>query len=102
MMELLKHIYTNGIVLFIPIHLWNMLFWKKLPPAFEDKTFDKNIPKPVLISETIFRLIIFYIKIILLIIVIIVLALVAYYFFYKYIIMKKNALLSLAKLFFLL
>jgi hypothetical protein len=39
-------------------------FYKKTPPAFEDKTFDKNIPKFVLIGESFFRAIIFLIPII--------------------------------------
>lgn len=64
MSELLKQICSNGFILFIPIFLWNLIFIKKLPPAFEDKTFDKNIPKFVLIGESFFRVIIFIIPII--------------------------------------
>jgi hypothetical protein len=64
MYELLKQICSNGFILFIPIFLWNLIFVKKLPPAFEDETFDKNIPKFVLIGESFFRAIIFLIPII--------------------------------------
>ncbi|NLD94208.1 MAG: hypothetical protein GX639_16240 [Fibrobacter sp.] len=63
MSELLKQICSNGFALFIPIFLWNLIFLKKLPPVFENKTFDKNIPKYVLIGESIFRAIIFVIPI---------------------------------------
>ncbi len=59
MTEFLKHIGSNGFILFIPIFLWNLIFIKKLPPVFEDKTFDKNIPKIILVGETFFRVIVF-------------------------------------------
>ena len=64
MSELLKQICSNGFILFIPIFVWNIIFTNKLPPAFENKSFDKNIPKFVLIGESFFRAIIFLIPLI--------------------------------------
>lgn len=63
MSDFIHHIISNGFILFIPIFIWNIIFVKKLPPAFENKTFDKNIPRYILLGETIFRGIIFLIPI---------------------------------------
>lgn len=58
-MEILKVILTNGFIPFIPILIWNILFVKYLPAAYNPKTFDNGIPKFVLVGEGIFRIMIF-------------------------------------------
>lgn len=58
-MNIIKIIFTNGFIPIIPVLLWNMILAKKLPPTFQAKTFDKNIPRFLLIGENVFRIIIF-------------------------------------------
>lgn len=52
-------IFSNAFLLLIPIFIWNILFWRKLPPEFEEKRFDAGVSKTLLIFEQIFRCIIF-------------------------------------------
>lgn len=58
-MEIIKQVFTNGYVLFIPILLWNVLLTKYLPPAYEIKSFNTDIPKLISIGELIGRFLIF-------------------------------------------
>lgn len=52
-------ILSNAFLLLIPIFVWNALFWSKLPPEYEEKSFDRGVPKFLLILENIFRIVIF-------------------------------------------
>jgi hypothetical protein len=58
-MDIIKALLTNGYILIIPILVWNSLFTAKLPPAYDPKSFNSNIPLFILIGENIFRAIIF-------------------------------------------
>lgn len=58
-MEIIKHIISNGYTLFIPILLWNVLLTKHLPPAYQMKAFNSNIPHLIAIGERIGRIAIF-------------------------------------------
>lgn len=58
-MGIIKNIFSNGYMLFIPILLWNVFLTKYLPPAYEIKSFNTNIPKLISIGELIGRLCIF-------------------------------------------
>ncbi len=61
MKKYIKKIFTNGFILLIPISVWNIIFSSKLPPAFDLKNFNSNIPPLILIGENLFRTIIFVI-----------------------------------------
>jgi hypothetical protein len=52
-------IFSNALLLLVPIFLWNALFWSKLPPEYEEKSFDRGVPKPLLVLEHFFRAVIF-------------------------------------------
>ncbi len=58
-MEIFKKIFSNGYILFIPILLWNVFLPKYLPPAYEIKSFNTNIPKLISIGELLGRLCVF-------------------------------------------
>jgi len=58
-MEIIKKIITNGYILFIPILLWNMLLTRHLPPAYEIKSFNANIPSFIAMGELVGRILIF-------------------------------------------
>lgn len=58
-MEIIEKIFSNGYILFIPILLFNYIFVKYLPPAYEMKSFNTNIPKQISIGELIGRLFVF-------------------------------------------
>jgi hypothetical protein len=57
--QVLKTILTNGFFTLIPILAWNIIFVSKLPPAYDPKSFDKDIPLFLLIGENFFRTISF-------------------------------------------
>jgi len=50
---------SNGYILLLPILIWNGIFGSKLPPSFDSKSFNKNIPLFILIGENLSRSIIF-------------------------------------------
>ncbi len=58
-MNTVKKIISNGYILLIPILIWNLSFTSKLPPAYDLKNFNSNIPILILIGENLFRSIIF-------------------------------------------
>jgi hypothetical protein len=58
-MYIVHQVISNGFILFIPILLWNFFLDKKLPPFFDPKNFDKNIPKTITFCEGAFRMIFF-------------------------------------------
>ncbi len=53
-------IFTNGFIPVIPVLIWNAVFTKKLPEEFGPESFDRGIPGPLLISENILRLLVFF------------------------------------------
>ncbi len=55
----LETIITNGFIPLIPIFIWNIAFYKKLPKAYGPNIFDANIPKVISSGETIFRCFVF-------------------------------------------
>ena len=44
----------NGILLFIPVFIWNAVFFKRLPDFYQPENWD-NIPKALDVSENILR-----------------------------------------------
>ena len=64
-MHIIKLILRNGFILLIPILVWNLIFTSNLPLAYEQKSFDSNIPIFLLIGENIFRIIVFIFPILL-------------------------------------
>ena len=54
---------TSGFWLIILVLLWNVFLANKLPEPFNTDLFDKSIPNYVLYSETIFRILVFFIPI---------------------------------------
>ena len=48
-----KKILANGFLLLLPIFIWNLIFWAKLPPAYSN---DQNAPNWLLILENILRI----------------------------------------------
>ncbi len=49
----------NCLLLILPIMAWNLIFMSKLPWAYSDEVFSKNIPSFITAGENIFRLIVF-------------------------------------------
>jgi hypothetical protein len=58
-MNILQTIIANGYIPVIPILVWNIVFVNKMPPAFEPKSYNANIPLPLRVGETFFRIVIF-------------------------------------------
>ena len=58
-MDRLRKILTNGYIALLPIFIWNIFLTSKLPPAFNSKSFNSEIPFVIIIGENIFRSIIF-------------------------------------------
>jgi len=58
-MNILHQIISNGYILITPILLWNMFLTKRLPPAYEPKSFNAGIPRTISIGERIGRILIF-------------------------------------------
>lgn len=58
-MDLLRKILTNGYIAILPFFVWNIFLTSKLPPAFDLKSFNSEIPFAIIIGENIFRSIIF-------------------------------------------
>lgn len=48
-----KKILANGFLLLLPIFVWNLLFWAKLPPTYSN---DQNVPTWLLFVENILRI----------------------------------------------
>ncbi|MBN2781578.1 MAG: hypothetical protein JXR21_06410 [Candidatus Marinimicrobia bacterium] len=57
--HLFNLIIQNGVILLIPVFIWNFLLASKLPPAYGPVHFDEGIPKPLLVAEGGFRMIVF-------------------------------------------
>ena len=55
----MKKYLLNCFLLLIPIFIWNMLFYNKLPNAFSAEVFWKDIPPLIKKGENIFRMIVF-------------------------------------------
>ena len=49
----------NCLLLLLPIMVWNLIFANKLPWAYSEEVFSKNIPSFIASGENIFRLIVF-------------------------------------------
>jgi hypothetical protein len=49
----------NCLLLILPILAWNVIFMSKLPRAYSEEVFSKNIPSFIKAGENVFRLIIF-------------------------------------------
>jgi hypothetical protein len=49
----------NCLLLLLPIMAWNLTFASKLPWAYSEEVFSKDIPSFITIGENIFRLIVF-------------------------------------------
>jgi hypothetical protein len=58
-MNLMRKIISNGYILMLPILIWNLIFTSKLPPAYDPKNFNNDIPILIFIGENLFRSIIF-------------------------------------------
>lgn len=58
-MNILFKILSNGYVPLIPIIIWNALLTSKLPPVFDPKSFNSDIPLLIMVGENLFRAIIF-------------------------------------------
>lgn len=54
-----KNIFSNGYITIIPILLWNIIFFSKLPNLYDPQYFNSNIPLFISICENFFRAIIF-------------------------------------------
>ena len=50
---------SNGYIAILPILIWNALLSSKLPPAFEQNSFNRDVPFAITIGENLFRFIIF-------------------------------------------
>ena len=50
---------ANGFVLLIPVFLWNIFLTSRLPKAYQVQNFWSNIPRLVVITETVFRMMVF-------------------------------------------
>lgn len=57
--QILTSISTNGIILIIPILLWNLIFADRLPKEFLPDIFWDNIPSVIKYGENIFRVLVF-------------------------------------------
>lgn len=57
--KILTSISTNGIILIIPILLWNLIFADRLPKEFLPDIFWDNIPSVIKYGENIFRVLVF-------------------------------------------
>jgi len=55
----LRKILSNGYIALLPILVWNIALTSKLPPAYDLKLFNSNIPFTITFGENIFRSIIF-------------------------------------------
>jgi len=53
-----KYLFTCGLLL-LPVFVWNILFWRYLPPAFEAGEFWRDIPSTLAMAEHSLRLLIF-------------------------------------------
>ena len=49
----------NCLLLLLPIMVWNLIFANKLPWAYSEEVFSKDIPSFITSGENIFRLIVF-------------------------------------------
>lgn len=56
----------NCLLLLLPIMAWNLSFASKLPWAYSEEVFSKNIPSFITIGENVFRLIVFIFPILML------------------------------------
>ncbi len=57
-------IWSSCFWLFVPILVWNAVFYKKLPEAYQKEDWDR-IPKPLDMAETILRVLLFAIPLLL-------------------------------------
>ncbi|MBP9043301.1 MAG: hypothetical protein KBG49_07415 [Spirochaetes bacterium] len=55
-MEIIKKVFSNGFMLFLPMLIWNILFTKYLPPPYGEETFGSNIPAVISIGELVMRI----------------------------------------------
>ena len=55
----IKKYLLNCFILLIPMFIWNMLLYDKLPEGFNIDIFWKNIPKTISYPENIFRILVF-------------------------------------------
>lgn len=62
-MNAIKSLISNGYIPILPILIWNIIFTSKLPPAYEPRAFNSNIPLFLIIGENVFRTIIFILPI---------------------------------------
>jgi len=58
-MDSLMSYLLNCLLLLLPIMAWNLIFASKLPWAYSEEVFSKNIPSFIASGENIFRLIVF-------------------------------------------
>jgi len=49
----------NCLLLLLPIMVWNLIFASKLPWAYSEEVFSKNIPSKIINGENILRLLVF-------------------------------------------
>lgn len=59
MTSIISKVLSNGYSLILPILLWNILLARYLPPAYEIKSFNTNIPSVISTGELIGRILIF-------------------------------------------
>ncbi len=57
--KLFEVVTTSGYLPLIPIFLWNIAFMSKLPRCYQPDVFNINIPRSIIVSENVFRIIIF-------------------------------------------
>lgn len=55
----LRKYLLNCFLLLLPIFLWNIIFYKYLPSAYQEEISWKDIPKLLIYSENILRIIVF-------------------------------------------
>ena len=57
-MEIILHYARNCFLLFIPIFIWNAVFYRKLPSGYQKPAWD-DIPRWLAVAENVLRIIVF-------------------------------------------
>ncbi|TGK22123.1 hypothetical protein [Leptospira stimsonii] len=58
-MNQIRNMISNGYIPILPILFWNVFLTSKLPPEYQPREFNHNIPALIQIGENAFRLILF-------------------------------------------
>ena len=65
----LKQLLYNGFLLMIPVLLWNALFYRNLPEAYQSTVFWSDIPAVIAYPENVFRILVFILPILMITVV---------------------------------